>query len=55
MSKQVKITFTVTYETVIEIEDDENVEEIAFDVNIPESSSCKYVEDSFEIESEEEV
>lgn len=52
---KVKITFTASFETIIEVEDDQNINDAISDIDIPENSSCKYIDDSFEVNSEEEL
>lgn len=52
---KMKVKFTVSYETVIEIDDQEDLEDAISDIDIPEGENVKYVEDSFEVESQEEI
>ena len=51
---KVKVIFTASYETVIEVAFDQTIDDVISDIDVPENSSCKYVEDSFEVNSEEE-
>lgn len=46
---QVKVRFSVEFETTIEVPDDENVWDAVQDIEIPEKEGVSYKEDSYEV------
>ena len=47
--KTIKVKFSVEYETVINVNDNDDVEDAVVNIEIPENDLCKYVKDSFEV------
>lgn len=45
-----KVQYTVTYETEVECDREDLADEIA-DLEIPETASVRYVEDTYEVDS----
>ena len=52
---QYRVTYSVRYETVIEVEEGENVDDAVSDVEIPETEKVMYVDQSFEVVDVEKV
>lgn len=47
--KQYRVTYSVRYETVIDVEENNSVEDAVSDVQIPETDNVTYVEQSFKV------
>lgn len=48
-----KVTYTVKFETVIEVPEGSTVQDEAANIEIPEGPGGKYIEDSFEVDETE--
>lgn len=46
---QYRVTYSVRYETVIEVEEGESVDDAVSDVEIPETEKVMYVDQSFKV------
>lgn len=54
MARELIVTFTATFKTKIIVVDDDGIADALTDIDIPENDACKYVGDSFEVESVED-
>jgi len=50
-----RVTWTATFETIVAIDNDEQLEDACSDIEIPEDADSQYKSDTFEVEKTEEL
>jgi len=55
--RRLKVRFTVEYEALVCVGEDDNISDAVSDIDIPERPGCEYVADTFEVQqvSDEET
>jgi len=51
MMKEITVRFSAIFETKIFVDSEDDVEDAIADIDIPESEDCKYVSDTYNVES----
>lgn len=53
--KSYVVRFSVTYETMVSVDHNETIGDAIADIDIPEKPGCRYIDDSFEALSHEDL
>lgn len=48
--RRLKVRFTVEYEALVCVGEDDNITDAVCDIDIPERPGCEYVADTFEVQ-----